>query len=67
MVKIYGMSGSLCRQAQNTVNRALRAVVGHKRRDTAQSCAAVWRESEVPPVCAVGAQEGRELPVSFLV
>ena len=53
--EIWGMNDSLCKQAQNIVNQALRAIMGHKRGDMAQPCAAMWRELDVPPVCAMAA------------
>ena len=53
--EIRGVSDILCKPAQVTVNQAPRAVTGHKGGDTAQPCAAVWRELGVPPVCATAA------------
>ena len=53
--EIWGMNDSLCTQAQNIVNQALRAIMGHKRGDMTQPCAAMWRELDVPPVCTMAA------------
>ena len=56
------MNDSLCKQVQNIVNQALRAIMGHKRGDMAQPCAAMWRELDVPPVCAMaGARRARAI------
>ena len=48
-------TGLFCKPAQIIVNQALRAIMGHKGGDMAQQCAAMWRELDVTPVCAVAA------------
>ena len=53
--EIWGMNDSLCKPAQTIINQALRAIMGHKGGDMAQPCAAMWRELDVPPICAMAA------------
>jgi hypothetical protein len=53
--EIWGMDEARCSEAQTIVNQALRAIMGCKRRDMTQPVAAMWRELDVPPVCALAA------------
>jgi len=49
------MNESRCAKAQTVVNEALRAMVGCKIHDVTQPVAALWREMNVAPICAVAA------------
>ena len=53
--EVWGMEDSRCAKAQTIVNEALRAVMGCKRQDMTQPVAAMWRELDVAPVCAMAA------------
>lgn len=53
--EIWGMDDNRCSKAQSIVNEALRAILGCKRGDMTQPVAAMWRELDVAPICALAA------------